>query len=300
MKIKKSTSTTLVGALLLLLCVAVAFGQDDSKKGKNTLPPASEEAGRFRVILTGFTVNQQTNDNVLEADGKGDEVYILADVAQYDRHTQDPGPPSTSAVRLGYNDSSRGGGEVTLRRSLVSVLMGDVNNQQNTPRIQAGSASGMGGLRTGDRFPTNEPWMLAGAPTADRPPMLMWEGELRRGRDLVIIVPTIWEWDGGNQPLRTQFTEDITRYFTYGTRTDQNRAYLWRGLTGVDIFGAGDRPVGMLPNQFWFPEALMLNFDAAQRAATTSPSSMGTGVIELRYLARSEDYSLYFKIEHVR
>ncbi len=69
------------------------------------------------------------------------------------------------------------------------------------------------------------------------------------------------------------------------------------GLTGVDIFGAGDRPVGMLSPDTWIPQGLTLNFDTALRAATSSPSHIGTGVVVLRYIARSEDYSLYLKIE---
>jgi len=288
-------------AALLLLCAGASAGQTGAAKEKEsrtaTAAARQDDAGRFRVTLTGFTVNRQTEDNILETDGKGDEVFILADVAQYDRYTQDlPGIPG-AATRLGYNDNLHGGGNVTLRRSLVSVVMGDVNNQNNPPRIQAGSASSLGGLRTGDRFPTNEPWILSSEPTADRPPMLLWEGELRRGRDLVTIVPTVWEWDGGNAALRQQFAAEIDSYFSYVTRTDQNRGYVWRGLTGVDIFGAGDRPVGMLANGYWFPQALMLNFDVAQRAATTSPNDTGTGVVVLRYIARSEDYSLYLKVE---
>ena len=71
------------------------------------------------------------------------------------------------------------------------------------------------------------------------------------------------------------------------------------GLTGVDIFGAGDRPVGMLgpgPDT-WVPQGLTLNLDTALRAATSSLSQIGTGVVVLRYIARSESYSLYLKIE---
>ena len=56
----------------------------------------------------------------------------------------------------------------------------------------------------------------------------------------------------------------------------------------------------MLPGRPWFPQALVLNFDTAQEAATSSPSNTGTGVLELRYLTELEAYSLYLKIERVR
>jgi hypothetical protein len=287
---------------LLLLCVAVAFGQTDPKGGKGIRPPMQPptqvEEGRFRVTLTGFTVNLQTRDNVLETDGKGDEVYVLTEIAQYDSYVQKPNTLPFAGTWLGYNDSLRGRASITARRSLLSVLMGDVNNQNNPPRIKAGSASGLGGLRTGDRFPTNEPWILSGAPNTDRLPMLLWEGQLRRGRDLAVIAPTIWEWDGGNQPLRAQFTQDINQYF-FPVIVNPFEGVIWRGLTGLDLFGAGDRPIGMLGNRNWFPRALVLNYDTALNAATTSPGQFGTGVIELNYLADAESYSLYFKIERL-
>jgi len=44
-------------------------------------------------------------------------------------------------------------GTIEDRRSRRSVVMGDVNNQDNPPRIQAGSAGNRGGLRTRDPFP---------------------------------------------------------------------------------------------------------------------------------------------------
>jgi hypothetical protein len=281
-------------ALLLLFAMAV-FGQ----KGKDSLTII--EAGRFRVTMTGFTVNRQTNDNILESDGKGDEVYILGELAQYDSYWEFGGRPGlrqdSILINLGGQNGLHGRGNVTLRRSLVSVLMGDVNNQNNPPRIQAGSAGGAGGLRTGDRFPSNEPWNLSGQPRADRLPMLLWEGQLRRGLDLVVIIPTIWEWDGGNPQLRSQFTQDVNYYFTVSTYQDDG--FVFRSFIGGDIAGAGDRPIGMLGRDTWVPQGLTLNFDNAQRAVTSSPGRIGTGVVEMRYAADTEDYSLYFKIERI-
>ena len=299
-----------IGALMVLTASphqTFVFGQAPVDKEKALPKPAAPkpsnlsqtrtEVGRFRVTLTGYTVNRQTVDNTLETDGKGDEVFILTEVAQYDRYTQDRVGIPNAGIRLGYSDELHGDGEITQRRSLISILMGDVNNQTNPPRIQAGFASGLGGLRSGDRFPTNEPWLLVGEPTTDRLPMLLWEGDLRQGRDLVMIVPTVWEWDGGNAALRQQFSEDIDRYFSFETRGAGNRGYVWRGLTGMDLFGAGDRPVGMLERNPWFPFGVALNFDVADYTARRSPSSMGLGVVVLRYIARSEDYSLYLKVE---
>jgi hypothetical protein len=297
---------------LLMLCVTPVFGQAEPKKQsdktqKSGAPAESSAlAGRFRVTLTGFTVTRQTNDNILESDGKGDEVYILIDLAQYDNYFQysqyDNPNRSPSVVPLvaplsTYNDLIIRRGQI-VRRSLNSSVMGDTNNYGSPSRIQAGSASGMGGLRTADNFPTNEPWSFAGAPRTDQPPMLLWEGDLRRGQDLVVIIPTIWEWDGGNPQLRAQFALDVTRFFTDAVYA--NHTFGWQFFTGGDAFGAGDRPIGMLGHGLWEPKGLLLNFDNAQWATTNLPSHFGTGVVEIRYAKETEDYSLYLKIERVR
>ena len=292
----------LINCTLLLLSIwAMAASQDREKFKKNIAISSgvtAEFVGRFRVTMIGFTVNHQTADNILESDGKGDEVYITAEIAQYDGQWQAPNPRSRFyAYDLSFDEPLRGRGNLTMRRSLSSVVMGDVNNQSNPPRIRAGSAGDQGGLRTGDRFPTDEPWNMRGAPRTDRLPMLLWEGTLNRGRDLVIIVPLLWEWDGGNPRLRSQLTLGLNNYFSSGTYHGYRTT--WGGFTGGDAFGAGDRPIGMLANHSWSPSALTLNFENAQAAATTSPSNIGTGVVELRYMADDEDYTVYFKIERV-
>jgi hypothetical protein len=298
--------------VLLLPTVTAVFGQADSKNEKDrTLTPAvpaqsSAIVGRFRVTLTGFTVNRQTSDNILESDGKGDEVYILTDIAQYDNYSQfsqRANPNGTRSVvplvapLATYNDLIIRRGQI-VRRTLSSTVMGDINNHGSPSRIQAGSASDMGGLRTADQFPKNEPWACNGALLTDQPPMLLWEGELRVGKDLVVIVPTIWEWDGGNPQLRAQFASNVSRFFTDGVYA--NQAFGWQFFTGGDAFGAGDRPIGMLSRTLWEPKGLLLNFDNAQSASLNLPSHFGRGVVEIRYSAATEDYSLYLKIERVR
>jgi hypothetical protein len=292
---------------MLMLGITSAIGQSGPEKPKDKgplpfqIPVNIPLEGRFRVTLTGFTVNRQTSDNILEADGKGDEIYVLAETAQYDAHA-DTRPrdrvSANPAASMALTTGLRGRGNLTLRRSLASVLMGDINFQNDPPRIRAGSASSVGGLRTGDRYPTNEPWNLSGAPRADRLPMLLWEGDLHLGRELVIICPTIWEWDGGNVELRSTFAQDVNRYFSGSTYRDEG--FVWRGFVGGDAFGAGDRPIGMVGGNAWVPSALFLNFQTARDASTSSPSNIGIGVVEIRYAHGGEDYSLYFKIESLR
>jgi hypothetical protein len=292
---------------LLILSGAIVVGQTGTAKEKESksvwpLDLRLDNSGQFRVTLTGFTVNRQSDDNILESDGKGDEVYIIAELAEFDSYYEYGRRPGLSQdsvqVSLGANNGFHGRGNLTLRQSLTSVLMGDINFQHDPPRIRAGSASNVGGLRTSDRFPTNEPWNMTRAPLSGQPPMLLWEGELRSGQNLVMIIPTIWEWDGGNPQLRSQFTQDVNHYFTESTYRDNG--FVYRDFVGGDIAGAGDRPIGMLGIFAWVPQGLTLNFDTALRAATSSPSRIGTGMIEIRYSAATEDYSLYFKVERLR
>lgn len=234
--------------------------------------PKTETSGRFRVILTGFSVERQTDDNVLESDGKGDEVFIVAEVAQY----------ADSALLNGRRP-------LTMRRTLTSIVMGDANNQE-VPRIRAGTAGNNGGLRSGDQFPTKEPWKTVGTLSNNRLPMVVWEGELSRG--MVIIVPTIWEWDDGNVRAREQFVQDINIHFTFGTYQDDPLGA--RGVSASDIFGAGDRPIGGLGD----PSSIRLDYQAAA-AAVQQSVKYGPGEFEIIYAGDTEKYRLYYKVERL-
>ena len=252
-------------------------------------PAPEEEAGRFRVILTGFSVNRQTNDNILESDGKGDEVFIVAEVAQYDHRWAATGYYRRAERERSGQPILSGRRPLSLRRTLTSILMGDANNQE-APRIAAGTATNNGGLRTGDHFP-KEPWKLTGTPSANRLPMLVWEGELRHG--MVIIVPTIWEWDDGNVRAREQFVKDIEIHFNFGTYQDDG--LVARGVGASDIAGAGDRPIAGLGD----PSSIRLDFPTAAAAVQQSVKH-GPGVFEIQYQGETEHYTLYYKIERMR
>lgn len=299
----------LLGAAVLLLLVSGLVGAQKPSPGKGGSDGAkkselAEQARRFRVVLTGFTVNHQTNDNILESDGKGDEVFIAAEVAQFDnysnnssyewrqRHHYGEVPPVGDF--LNYVEGLNGAGNITYRRSLTSIVMGDAENQE-APRIKAGTVDLSGGLGTGDRFPTNQPWNLTGTPSANRLPMLLWEGEFRaNANDLVIIVPTIWEWDDGNFRTRRAFTEAADKYFNIYT---QNAGGFFFSSGERDIAGAGDRPIGWAGS----PRGIKLNRGTAAQAAIDSPAKRGPGVLELVYAYEdgSESYSLFIKIERL-
>ena len=196
----------------------------------------------------------------------------MAEIAQY-------------ADRVGLN----GQPPLTLRRTLTSIVMGDASNQE-VPRIRAGTAGNNGGLRGGDRFPTNEPWRQVGTLSKNRLPMQVWEGEISLG--MVIIVPTIWEWDDGNLRPREQFLKNINHHFTLGPFPPYPLSA--GGVEASDIFGAGDRPIGGLGD----PSSIRLDYDTAAAAVQQSVNH-GPGEFEILYVGDTEKYRLYYKIERL-
>ena len=136
--------------------------------------------GRYRVTLNGFRVNRETIDAQFEGDGKRDEIYVRVGVREYDA------------------DGNAVGNEQVPQ----THTYGDVNaprwKQPGTAafRYQAGRASALGGLMTGDGYPSATPWMANGpANLSERFPLLLWEGYLREGQNTVAIMPVIYEDD---------------------------------------------------------------------------------------------------------
>lgn len=136
-------------------------------------PVSAPAAARFRVTLDGFTVVRETWDTILQTDGKGDEIFIVADVQVFDRERAHP------------------------PQRIKTPTYGDVNGFPQ--RILAGSRSDRGGIRTGDSVPMANPWTRpASMLTRDRLPLVLWEGWLTEGVTSVVIVPTVWEEDNGD------------------------------------------------------------------------------------------------------
>jgi hypothetical protein len=157
--------------------VHVKAVEADREPSPNSAPLALEPTPRYkgvyRVTVTGFRVNEETTDNPLEIDGKRDEVLVRAWANLY------------------------GPGGLIGSSAVESKVHGDRNadawSLANSPavRIKAGSASALGGLRTGDvhRAQPGTP------PNTISFPLMVWEGTLQEGENALVIVPTIWEVD---------------------------------------------------------------------------------------------------------
>lgn len=249
----------------------------------------------YEVTLEGFTVFNESWDHVFEVDGKRDEVYIYSDVRFIDQ-----------------------AGNQLLRTESQSNIMGDTNGFPY--RVRAGSASSRGGLKTGDNFPSNPPWIRQGDLSPNRPPMLLWAGELNNDR-AVIITPTIWEWEGGtdlfnewgrslveNGPAIVAATMNIIAAMN-GTSlpTDAIKSSLETGLPALyrltnHILGqARDRPIGMVQegDKYVFkPQSLVMNEKVA-KLVVTNDFGYGPGIVMMRYKDADRlagHYLLYLKI----
>jgi len=139
-----------------------------------TLTPATAVTGRYRVTLAGFQVMRETFDDALDRDGKRDEVYAAASWTLFtNRNAREVGGKGTVRSKT-YGDASRW-----------------------PARVAAGKGSSSGGLMTGDTIPAG--WAIQGLPMLMRDPMqlpvVVWEGSLTNGRELLVIHPTLWEED---------------------------------------------------------------------------------------------------------
>ncbi len=155
------------------------------KNAKDDIP----DAIRVRVAWKGFKVVQPTLDDPLQFDGKGDEVYYAAMVFEI-----------------------RGGQPIRAPRLIRSKVMGDVNKYPR--RVRAGNASDKGGLIAGDLFPMSAK-SYVNTFYAGKPPMLLYEGTLRKDLDAVVIFVSLWEWDGDDRSFRrwrdwvSEFTPEL-------------------------------------------------------------------------------------------
>ena len=155
---------------------AVEAGRDPSPNSATiTLPPTPRYKGVYRITATGLRVNHETTDNPLEIDGKRDEVLVRAKGELFWK-----GQPLGGT---GFFVESKVHGD----RNAVAWS----NATSPTVRIKAGTASLLGGLKTGDehRSPAGT------APNTISFPLIIWEGSLREASARVVFVPTIWEVD---------------------------------------------------------------------------------------------------------
>jgi hypothetical protein len=243
------------------------------------------DSAQFQLSILGFTVNRQTVDNALQADGAGDEVFYKPNVWSVDA-----------------------AGRVT---PVVGGTQSSVMGQQRGGAVRAGSASSTGGLRTSDGFPSADP-------STDRSAKwLVWRGTLMRHVRGIAVTPTIWEWDDNNLELEDLYAAGLRRVLTRelswgGVAVASGNAAPYRPFARRDlpvmrvesgrvtgIGGAKNRPIGMVRrgDQFAFqPDVIVLTYESATALAANG------GVLRVQYKEDEEmqgNYTLVLLVERL-
>jgi hypothetical protein len=175
----------------------------------NASPPAGAPASsapaaatnRYRVVATGFRVLHQTKDDFFSRDGHGDEVYGGFLTFHYDRNTSqllDHDLRRTGVVGEQGFDGMQPRNEWEKFVNTVVHATEGADVVQRGVRIKGGTANQNGGFAQNDVFPAvADPAKSYGAaPTNNSFPFLVWEGALTNAQDAIVILPTLWEFDG--------------------------------------------------------------------------------------------------------
>lgn len=138
---------------------------------------AHAQAGRIRISFAGFDCYRETWDDILQTDGKGDEVYF----------------------NFGFSLASKTG-YTKLKYEKRTPVYGDATGRFSN-RISAGSCTdlfgnAMGGIKAGDIFRCND---------------IIGEFDMENG-DFLTIVPTAWEQDPISDNLNS-FTSTMGSFY---------------------------------------------------------------------------------------
>jgi hypothetical protein len=241
------------------MAVHVRAVEQEREPSPNSVPialgPTPRYKGVFRVIATGIRVNRETTDNPLEIDGKRDEVLVRAKGELFQGGQSIPGTAF-------FVESKVHGDRNAVAWSTAT---------SPTVRIKAGTASQLGGLRTGD-----EHRALAGTPPNTISfPLILWDGALRESGARVVLVPTIWEVDRAPEwTLRAlpeperELIEAVGRYAAATVTPRLEKTYVGTGFDDVRAFYRG--ALDAMPD--WA-------LDAALRSGSLPPMPMVPGRI---------------------
>jgi hypothetical protein len=231
-------------------------------------PPGSDPlARRYRLVASSFTVEHQTVDDMLERDGRGDEIFVRGDIYEF----QDAG----HFARHRTVKSAVFGARTEIRAGSGAPGFGAADDQH-------------GGLLSNDRYPpTGDNFESRPASRRGDLPMVLWEGELKRG-DEVLIVPSIWEWDSmdASQAERAWATQidgqapalrlGQPRILPLGQSgpTFSNGGVISNDLIRpIMVYDDGNRPIGAMPGGAFRTSdgmpvnAMVLTWETAERLA---------------------------------
>jgi hypothetical protein len=227
------------------------------------------QAGRIRISFAGFDCYRETWDDILQTDGKGDEVYL----------------------NFGFNMASKTG-QSKFKYEKRTGVYGDATGPFSN-RTSVGSCVDLfgnlrGGIKGGDNYRCND---------------IVGEYDMADG-DILSVMPTIWELDPVADDLNS-FTTVVGNMYT---TINQKLAPIMIGFSlitgsysglvmGVGSLGlqkilaggqqgelgkAGTRPIGMEKSGLFDPQIVAINTTNAQRIASSNFGN-GPGVIAVNY-----------------
>jgi hypothetical protein len=258
--------------------------------------------GNYRISVIGFTNQSATTDDPTNGDGVGDEILPMV----YWQRFQDPNSP-----RLADQFFTR------------SAIFGD-NGKSWRSRVRAGSGDPTGGILSNDIVPagfTTSGFASSGgggatttatsatcakcATTSTGLPMVVWEGQLTRNSDILVLYPSLWETDEHPEVFRTPYEQAIANRTgnvmnNAGVRAalDQPGISEVRGDLAVQMFSHGplsiaDRPIGMEAvsgklggsDAGFFDRMIVLNLKKIEEALSQPPkySGLPAGTIGLSF-----------------
>jgi hypothetical protein len=198
-------------------------------------------SGNYRITILGFSALNPTDDNLLDADGKGDEIMVGVYARLFDQVSGSPMGPGTFPH---------------------TVTHGDTQGKIGKTRIQAGTGSRTGGVIKNDVFPASLMQGGIGSPQTGSFPLKVWEGLMTRYQQVLVLYPSIWEIDDAPSrwfdaylsglPPRTQdamnsakptgakIRQSLDQAGISELRGDQNFIMDSWGLNAT-----GDRPIGI-------------------------------------------------------
>ena len=300
---------------LVLVVTLPAVGPAQTRAATGTVAESSQHASTYRVSVAGFRVNHGTYDDPLNRDGWGDEVYASVVLQRFDRAT----------------------GSLLEGRSVTSRTQGEGNGAAD--RVPQGHASDNGGLTAGDVVPFGWDEATPSPPIErGRLPMVVWEGPLADGGDVLVLRPALWELDGDRTAFDfwLQFLGSSAPSATWGLAGVQQslgttnigpvaglgierKGYLlWSSPDLVDQLAVGnrqpyyinpgrDRPIG-LRDHIWYDQIVVLDREKIE-AELRRAGQIGSvaGLVKLRLVEdrksstvpQNGDYTLYLRVERV-
>ncbi len=261
-------------------------------------------SGHYRLSLAGFVVERETGDG--PHNGHRDEVFAATLVQHFDRTDN----------RLVESDLVR------------SKTQGDVNNHPE--RIRQGRGSETGGLTSADVVPAGwDQRSVIPSPGPQQFPLVLWEGALTDGQDVIVLRPTLWEEEG--EPIAFQDWRSSVEPSASATIASPDVQNAIKGPAIAQVLGGGisysyasawdelryvgrytnqvraghDRPIGMnhtANGKTYFRDLQVVLTREQIETELNRPNASARGLVAVRFTDAVESlgaYTLYLRVERV-